>query len=166
MDYYKSENKYAAPKTYMAKNMMTKILETPSEPSVIIPEGETGTLSVGVFTALGALPVENASVTVYRVLNGGQIQSYSQQTTDSSGKVADILLPVIHDPQDTSKYYFTTYNMRVMAENFYTVNVLDFRIFPGIKTNYKVDMIPVVAGETETPEQTFIIPPSPIDGSN
>lgn len=164
MEYYKLNNRYITPKTYTAKNMMAKTLEASQPPTETQINEETGTLSVGVFTALGALPVENASVMVYRTIDGGEEQSYSQQTTDSSGKVADILLPVIHDPLDTSKYYFTTYNMRVLAQNYYTVNVLNFRIFPGIKTNYKVDMIPVVAGETGAPEQTFIIPPSPIDG--
>jgi 5-hydroxyisourate hydrolase-like protein (transthyretin family) len=166
MEYYNFNNKYISPKPYTAKNMMIKTLETPQPPEETQISEENGTLSVGVFTALGALPVENASVIVYRILDGGQEQSYSQQTTDSSGKVADITLPVIQEPLDTSKYYFTTYNMRVIAQNYYTVNVLNFRIFPGIKTNYKVDMIPVVAGETGAPEQTYIIPPSIIDRSN
>nr|WP_300093011.1 hypothetical protein [Sedimentibacter sp.] len=167
MDYFKFNNRYNMPKPYTAKNMMAKTLETPQLPPDETPENEeTGTLAVGVFTALGALPVENASVNVYRILEGGEEQSYAQNTTDSSGKVPDILLPVMRDPLDTSQYYFTTYNMRVIAQNYYTVNVLNFRIFPGIKTNYKVDMIPVVAGETGAPEQTFIIPSSPIDNSN
>lgn len=166
MEYYNFYNRYSPPKTYTAKNMMVKTLETPQPPEETPESEETGTLAVRVFTALGALPVENASVIVYRILEGGEEQLYSQQTTDSSGKVADILLPVIRDPLDTSKYYFTTYNMRVLAQNFYTVNVLNFRIFPTIKTDYKVDMIPVVAGETGAPEQTYIIPPSPIDRSN
>lgn len=167
MDYFKFNNRYIMPKPYTAKNMMAKTLETPQLPPDETPESEeTGTLAVGVFTALGALPVENASVNVYRILEGGEEQSYAQNTTDSSGKVPDILLPVMRDPLDTSQYYFTTYNMRVIAQNYYTVNVLNFRIFPGIKTNYKVDMIPVVAGETGAPEQTFIIPSSPIDNSN
>ncbi|MEL7604859.1 hypothetical protein [Sedimentibacter saalensis] len=167
MDYYKYNNRYITPKPYTAKNMMVKTLETPSQPPSETPESaETGTLTVRVFTALGALPVENASVTVYRMLEGGEVQSYSQQTTDSSGRVPDILLPVIRDPMDTSQYYYTTYSMRVLAENYYTVNVLNFRIFPGIKTDYKVDMVPLVAGETGAPEQTYIIPPSPIDRFN
>lgn len=167
MDYFKFNNRYNMPKPYTAKNMIAKTLETPQLPPNETPESEeTGTLSVGVFTALGALPVENASVIVYRVLDEGEVQSYAQQTSDSSGRVPDIMLPVIRDPLDTSQYYFTTYNLRVLAQNYYTVNVLNLRMFPGIKTNYKIDMIPVVAGETGAPEQTFIIPPSPIDNSN
>jgi 5-hydroxyisourate hydrolase-like protein (transthyretin family) len=163
MDYYNFNNRYVTTKPYAAKNMMVKTLETPSQPPSETPENEqTGTLAVRVFTALGALPVENASVIVYRIIDG-QEQLYSQQATDLSGSVPDILLPVMRDPMDTSQYYFTTYNMRVLAENYYTVNVLNFRIFPSIKTDYKVDMIPVVAGETGAPEQTYIIPPSPID---
>lgn len=166
MDYIKFNNRNNISKPYTAKNMMVKSAETPPQPSDESPQSEeTGTLAVGVFTALGALPVENAAVTVYRVLDDGEVQSYAQLTSDSSGRVPDILLPVIRDPLDTSQYYFTTYNLRVLAQNYYTVNVLNLRMFPGIKTNYKIDMIPVVAGETGAPEQTFIIPPSPIDSS-
>jgi len=36
-----------------------------------------------------------------------------------------------------------------------------------MKTNYTIDLLPIIPGETTyTPEQTVIIPPSPIDGSN
>jgi len=148
------------PKPYLTKNMLVKKSEAPAE-------GETGSLAVGVFTALGALPVQNASVIVYEILGSGEEYVYSQQVTDANGRVLDVELPVFYDqlnPLESPEYYFNTYNMRVMANNYYTVNLLNFRIFPGIKTNYTVDMIPVVAGETGTvPEQTFIVPPSHIN---
>ncbi len=181
------------PKPYIAKNMLVRtaeipvesqpttevpveqqpITETPeeSQPIAEIPPGvETGYIAVGVFTALGALPVENALVTVYDILENGEEHLHGKLTTDSSGRIPDIELPVVHNPLnplESTKYYFTTYNLRAQANNYYTVNVLGIRIFPNIKTNYRIDMIPVVAGETGiAPEQTFIIPPSPIDRSN
>lgn len=169
MDYYRFNNRYSnySSKPYMAKNMLIKIAETPPVDEDHFREetaAETGYLAVRVFTALGALPVENASVTVYHILENGEVDTHAQLITDASGIVPDIELPVLHDPSLTSRYYFTNYNLRVIAENYYTVNVLNIRIFPGITTTYRIDMIPVIAGETGTvPEQTFIIPPSPLD---
>lgn len=155
---------------YVAKNMLIKKAETPAQQQPIEEtptEQETGYIAIGVFTALGALPVENALVTVYDIIEGGEEHIHSQQVTDASGRVPDVELPIIHSPLDSSmssKYYYAIYNLRAQADNFYTVNVLGIRIFPGIKTNYRIDMIPVMAGETGTaPEQTFIIPPSPIE---
>ncbi|MFA9421999.1 MAG: hypothetical protein ACERLG_00360 [Sedimentibacter sp.] len=158
---------------YIAKNMLIKKAEISTEqpPIVEIPDGaETGYICISVFTALGALPVENAIVTVYNILDNGEEHLHAKLLTDSSGRVPDIELPVLHDPLNplvSPNYYFTTYNLRTQADNFYTVNVLGIRIFPGIKTNYKIDLIPLMADEKgKIPEQTFIIPPSTIDRSN
>ena len=158
---------------YIAKNKLVKKADvhSPLPTNGELPdESETGYIAVGVFTALGALPVENALVTVYDLLQDGSEHLHSQVLTDGSGRIPDIELPVVQNPLNSTtspKYYFTNYNLRVKADNFYTVNVLGIRIFPGIKTNYKIDLIPVFVGETEIiPEQTFIIPQSPLDQSN
>lgn len=147
--------------------------ETPVEVTPIDEEllqGETGYISVGVFTALGALPVPNAVVTIYTNDEEGNEIVLSHQVTDANGRVPDVELPVIYnrfDSLESSEYFFSTYNLRIEAQNYYTVNILDSRVFPGTKTNFRVDMIPIAAGETEeAPEQTFVIPPSPIDISN
>lgn len=154
-------------KPYTARNMLVRTAEAPIALEQAPLQQETGFLSVSVATALGALPVENAAVYVYSLPENGEGNLFAQYTTDANGKIPDIELPVVKDPAETSMYYFTTYNLRVTAENYYTVNVLNFRIFPGVKTIYRIDMIPVIAGETGTaPEQTFIIPPSPLDIPN
>lgn len=157
-------------KPYMAKNMLVNKAEIPNQQQPIdetTAEEETGYIAIGVFTALGALPVENALITVYDIIEGGEEHIHAQLVTDASGRVPDIELPIFHDtsePLVSSKYYYAIYNLRAQADNYYTVNVLGIRIFPGIKTNYRIDMIPLMAGETGTPpEQTFIIPPSPIE---
>lgn len=144
----------------------------PAEPGTI-PEAEpveVGYISVGVFTASGALPVEGAVVTVYIIDENGEENVISHLVSDANGQVPTIELPVVYDttnPLESSEYYFSTYNLRVQAINYYTVNILDFRVFPDTTTNFMVEMIPVAAGPVGiSPDMTFVIPPSPIDISN
>lgn len=142
----------------------------PAEPGTTPqPEEEVGYISVGVFTASGALPVEDAVVIVYTTDVYGDEVVLAHLVTDANGQVPIIEVPVVYDRAnilESSEYFFSTYNLRVMAINYYTVNILDIRVFPNTTTNYTIDMIPVPAGTTTDPERTFVIPPSPIDISN
>ena len=157
----------------------TQIEETPA--TVTPPEAEekpisqiednikTGYLSVGVFTALQALPVPGAVVTIYLFNKDGVEEALYILVTDENGRIPDVELPVSYNPDDpfsSSEYFFTQYNLMVQAINYYTVNILDVRVFPDVTTVYKIDLIPVMAGTTKEPEQTIVIPPSPIDESN
>ncbi len=148
------------------------------EPAAPAPPGtlpeeepeEVGYISVGVFTASGALPVEDAVVTVYILDDEGDENVISHLVTDANGQIPTIQLPVYYDsynPLESSKYFFSTYNLRVQAINYYTVNILDFRVFPDTTTNFTIEMIPVAAGPTGAgPDTTYVVPPSPIDISN
>jgi len=131
---------------------------------------EVGYISVGVFTASGALPVEDAVVTVYIIDNEGEENVISHLVTDANGQVPTIELPVYYNRLSTiesPEYYFSTYNLRVQAINYYTVNILDFRVFPNTTTNFNIEMIPAAVGPGETgPDTTYVIPPSPVDISN
>lgn len=143
------------------------IEETPI--SQIDDDIKTGNLSVGVFTALQALPVSDAVVTIYLFDKDGEEEPLYILVTDENGRIPDVELPVSYNPDDpfsSSEYYFTQYNLRVQAINYYTVNILDVRVFPDVTTVYKIDLIPVMAGTAKEPEQTIVIPPSPIDESN
>lgn len=144
----------------------------PAEPGTIpkeVPE-KVGYLSVGVFTASGALPVEDAVVTVYTLNAEGEEDVISHLVTDINGRVPTVELPATYDqsdPLESSEYYFNTYNLRVQAINYYTHNILDFRIFPDTTTSFMINLIPVAAGPTgTTPGKIFVIPPSPVDISN
>lgn len=143
--------------------------ETPSEP---VPENEqenVGYVSVSVFTASGALPVKDVLITIYTVDESGAENEIIHHVSDANGQVPLIKLPVIYNrfnPFESSEYYFGTYNLRAQAINYYTVNILDFRIFPDITTYLTVEMIPAAAGPTQGPDMTFTIPPSPADISN
>ncbi|MGD9568319.1 MAG: hypothetical protein AB7V48_08330 [Sedimentibacter sp.] len=144
----------------------------PAEPGTIPTEEResVGYISVGVFTASGALPVEDAVVTIYTIDEAGEENALYHVVSDASGQVPLLELPVVYDrlnPLESYEYYFSTYNLRVQAINYYTFNMLDVRVFPDTTTNYMVDLIPVAAGPGgPVPEMTFVIPPSPIDISN
>lgn len=136
-----------------------------------LPKISTGYLSVGVYTASRALPVEDAVVTVYRLDEDRNEHVLAHYVTDRNGRIPDIALPAIYNPEDpleSPEFYFSTYNFRVQAFNYYTQNFLDIRIFPDTTTRFNVDLIPVAAGVPigDAPEQTIVIPPSPIDFSN
>lgn len=65
--------------------------------------------------------------------------------------IPDIELLLQHDPKylfGSEKYHFSIYNLRVTADKFYTVNILKFRIFPNMRTIYKIIMYPIIPGET------------------
>lgn len=136
-----------------------------------VREEETGSVSVGVYTASRALPVPDAVVTVFHVDENNDEHVLAHYVTDRNGRIPDIVLPVIYnptDPMESTEFYFTTYNLRVQAFNYYTQNVLDIRVFPHTTTRFNIDLIPVAAGvpSSEAPEQTIVIPPSPVDFSN
>jgi len=174
------ENMNNASKPYRALNMIVQKAEVPVENAPAnqnetinqdetVNETNVGYITVRVYTALGALPVPEAVVTVYTKVNEGEENAIVHLVSDANGSVPNIELPVRTDPNipsEMQKYNFSTYNMRIQALGYYTINVLDLRIFPGISTNYKVDMIPVIAGtEGRVPEQTIIIPPPPIEST-
>ena len=163
-------------RTYKARNKNNIFsLEQAPAPQEEVPPGslpfeqEVGYLSVSVFTASGALPVKDALVTVYIRDESGEENEIVHQITDANGQVPLITLPVIYNrfnPFESGEYYFTTYNLRVQAINYYTVNVIDLRIFPDTTTYFQIEMIPAAIGPIKGPETTIVIPPSPIDISN
>lgn len=168
-----------ASKPYRARNTIVEISEIPEQNETIKkdiptietpPEVSAGYIAVGVFTALGALPVKDAVVTIYTANEAGEENAIYHLVTDANGRIPNVELPVMYNPKnplESSKYFFSTYNMRIQAINYYTVNVVDLRIFPNITTDYSVSLIPVMSGPTtDLPEQTIVIPPSPIDKSN
>lgn len=159
-------NPFISKKHRSRKKLTDKIFSLEEAPGDIL---EVGYLSVSVSSASGALPVADAAVTVYIYDENGEENNIAYYISDANGQVPTITLPVIYnplDPLESGEYYFTTYNLRVQAINYYTVNVVDLRVFPDITTYFQIDMIPVAVGPTEGPDRTVIIPPSPIDFSN
>lgn len=164
---------------YVARNKIVKKAEAPESlpllnenqlQDVEPPAQETGFINVSVNTASGALPVKDAVVTLYVMDQNANEEALYHLVTDISGKVPEMELPVIYNPQDPSEsreYYFSTYNLRVQAIGYYTHNVIDVRVFPNIATNYNITLIPVMqSGDEDEPGRTIVIPPIPADFSN
>lgn len=171
-DLYLMDNVHKDNITYRASNILSSNIY-PSAANVQDVEDEpmeVGYISVGVFTASGALPVEDAIVTVYTVDNEGEENVISHLITDANGQVPSMELPIYYNalsPLENPEYYFSKYNLRVQAINYYTVNILDFRVFPNTTTNFNIEMIPAAIGPVEiSPDMTYVIPPSPVDISN
>ena len=133
-------------------------------------EPETGYINVGVYTALGALPVSDAVVTIYTIDEDGEENAIYHVVSDANGRVPKMELPVEYDPENpllSPEFYFSTYNMRIQAIGYYTMNVFDVRIYPDVSTNYRAILIPVMAGGLEEEsEQNVVIPPIPAEISN
>lgn len=159
-----NNNQYKSIKPYWARNMLIQQQpETEQQPS----SNEVGYIDVGVFTASGALPVNNAVVTVYHTYDNGEEHIFYRLVTDESGRVPTMEVPVkysgIGNPPES---YYSTYNLRVQAVGYYTVNVIDIRVFPNITTVYRINLIPAAHGITETPEYTIVIPKIPAESTN
>ncbi len=124
---------------------------------------ENGYVELFVFTDRGNVPVEGAIVTVYAAegdVNAAPVIRFSTTTNPII-----IELPVAHPLGSLIKgpeYYFTTYNMTIEKPDFYTINVKNIRLFPGVTVQFNYNLnstLPGVPGRQET----IAIPPHPRD---
>lgn len=111
-----------------------------------------GYLGVTVTTAIDAIPIEGATVTVSQFENGSEIP-VKILSTNSNGKTDIILLPTPPrenslTPNPTGPSY-SVYNVRVDKEGFYTQNSLNVPIFAGITSIQPMRLIPLVYGQAE-----------------
>lgn len=162
-------------KPYRARNIMVKKAEAGTEPSAdeksneSQPEkNETGYINVGVFTASGALPVPDAVVSVYHTYDDGEEHVLYHLVTDESGRVPRMEVPVTYEGEaPPSEYFYSTYNLRIQAIGYYTVNILDLQVFPNTSTNYRINLIPVMQGTPpEPPAKTIVVPPPAANSSH
>jgi len=123
----------------------------------------TGKIELFVFTERGKEPIPDAIVTIYaRIGNRSSVPVKRLITTVNP---ITFELPVAH-PQgiliEGPEYYFTTYNMKIEAKDYFTVNVLNIRMFPGITATFDYNLNHSTPG---LPEQEIYnyIPPHPRD---
>lgn len=112
---------------------------------------ENGYITVNVRTAGGALPVENAVVTVKD--SGGAILAVF--FTDRDGKTPR--LKVLAPPRANSESPgaasppFFNYNIDTDKEGYISVRNVDVPVYPGITSVQTVEMIPISEGSTRLP---------------
>lgn len=108
----------------------------------------SGSISVQVTMANGAVPISDAKVTVSDS-DGNIVKS---GTTDRSGRTNRIVLPApsleySQAPGLSVPYY--TYNIRIEKQGFYTEEFLNVAVFPGIESIQGVSLEPLDADALE-----------------
>lgn len=121
---------------------------------------ESGYLIVTVYTARGAIPIENALVTVnYFSQKFDAVSPYAVLTTDKSGRTPPLALPA--PPRDlslspsesgeTPPLPYARYNIEVFKEGFYPVVNIGAQLFSGITAIQNTNLVPI----SESLPQTF-----------
>lgn len=114
---------------------------------------EIGFLIVNVKTANGALPIENAQVTIYNSTHDTKNNPSSLSSdvlynlsTDKNGRTQKVALKTKSATLSQSpdeKFPFMSYNISVNADGFYDNNYLNVPIFQGITSLQDVFLIPL-----------------------
>ena len=112
------------------------------------------TLTMQVYEAGGALPVEGAVVTVTRKREGQNVL-VAALLTDDSGRTVSVVLPAPPAEDSTSPgnmHPFAEYNVRTDKEGYYPVSNLSLSLFGGVNSLQPVEMIPIPERETDVKE--------------
>lgn len=139
---------YNAAIPYIAKNIIVKKMET---------TGETGFVNVNVFTALGALPVNNANVSIYTWNEEEGETLIRSVTTNASGNAPVIELPVMLGQGMASPEGRTEYHLAVEAEGYHTIIIINVEVYPDIRNQFNVNLTPIPRGE-QSRDETISIP--------
>lgn len=129
-----------------------------------MPDINYGYIVVNVRSANGALPVENAVVTI----KDNDNNLISVFFTDRSGNTPKlkVLAPPpenSENPQNTAPPFFS-YNIDTDMEGYISVRNLDVPVYPGITSIQPVELVPLIKGPSANPSDsvtyTESIPPN------
>ena len=110
---------------------------------------EIGYLSVRVTTALGAIPLENAAVTIRGNETANENVLYSL-STDSDGHTERVALPApprVNSETPYDKKPYATYSVDVFAEGYLPLHLSNVPVFSSITSIQPAIMIPSAKGE-------------------
>ncbi len=112
---------------------------------------ESGYITVAVRTAGGALPVENAIVTVKDANQNILYVTF----TDRSGKTERLAVPAPPKANSSSPGAadppFYTYNIDTDKQGFVSVRNLSIPVYPDITSIQPVELLPIAEGQSDTP---------------
>lgn len=103
---------------------------------------DIGNLKVQVFTAYGAIPIENTNIVVYKDIEEYRV-IFFQGVTDSSGIISDIVLPapmMVKSNEDVPVY--TIYNMTAFNTGYETLKNFSIGMLGGVNVIQYVKMLP------------------------
>lgn len=112
--------------------------------SFIKENSSSGNLKVQVFTAYGAIPVDNTNIVVYKDIEEYRV-IFFQGFSDSSGIVDNINLPapaMVQSNEDTPTY--AIYNMNASNEKYETLKNYTIGMLGGINVIQYVKMLPEI----------------------
>lgn len=123
---------------------------------------EIGFLAVTVRTSNGAIPIENAKVSIYENNDNGGANSnghliYSLRT-NNFGQTEKIALPTKSmslslEPGNLQP--FTSYNIFVSSEGYFDSDVINVPIFQGVTSLQPINLIPVSEFANPTDDVPF-----------
>ncbi len=112
----------------------------------------TGTLRFRTYTASGALPVEGASIEVFKQINGERQVFYSL-VTDISGLTAVISLPAppkeLSETPNSPVQPYAMYNADIRADGYNDVAIRDLPVFEGVLSLQSVPLVPDIGQQTD-----------------
>lgn len=105
---------------------------------------DTGNLKVQVFTAYGAIPIQNTNIVVYKDIEEYRVVFF-QGVTDISGIISDIKLPapmMVTSNEETPIY--TIYNMTAFNTGYESLKTYTIGMLGGVNVIQYVKMMPSV----------------------
>ena len=106
---------------------------------------ENGTIKIIVYTAGGALPIQNSVVRITGADEENRFIEYALES-DIDGITKTIILPspakaysLSPDPQEVP---YAVYDIEITADGYYTKRIKNVAVFSGTETLQEVNMIP------------------------
>lgn len=107
---------------------------------------ETGTVTVRIYTAGGALPIAESVVRIHGVDEENRFVEYSV-LTDVDGVTEKITLPsparLYSLTPDAAEAPYANYDIEVTADGYYTKRIKNVAVFSGINSIQEINMIPL-----------------------
>ena len=121
---------------------------------------ETGTLTIRVYTAGGALPIRGSTVKISGADEENRFFE-SRLVTDEDGATAKIVLPspkksysLAPRPPETP---YAAYDLVISAPGYYTKHIYGISVFSGVDSIQPIAMIPLTNGDTPIPRDNLDI---------
>ena len=132
-----------------------------------MPESQTGSLVVRVFTSRAQFPVANATVIISQRGDDKRHHVYSIQSTDESGATKPFVLDapnadLSQTPGGASP--FSNYALVVEHPEYYLATFGDLQVFPGVETvqNVALNPLPRPAVPDSDASEPVVVTPQPL----
>ena len=106
-----------------------------------------GTLKIQVAAAKGTIPIENATVLIERLYNGGSITIFDKETNES-GIVDDLVLPalpaIFSQNESTAENSGTEYFVSINHPSYIPIYRMKIKIYDAVNTILPVALQPKV----------------------